>query len=830
MPNEDNETPVINQPDSTLETPVINQPDATPEQPVNLTEQFQREHPVGQTPPKKKSKAGAIIGIIITLLIIAGLVAAAIIFIPKLFNKSSSDLAESEKIEPAEEKYSAYEKIALEYQNGGIDIAEYFKQLVYLETDSSKVDEIYKSDYENDSAEFSKYNEILEIVNKHYDKLDKNIVKQFFSDFLQSNYRYGEESTETANANNIQLAAEESRHSEIHYFTKVKQSKNKNFLIWYTTEGRDKISDDQANEIADTLENTISSYNSYFNINYRFGRMIRTADISRSSEANKLLKKNGIEKNAWKDAMNVYVYDTESESAVASWRSIGTITDDLLIRIVADSHLEDQYLAFPYMVFNQSLIGNTTQINQVSNHELFHHYQYLYCYDQKNEDCASDGYINSFYFKEMTANFASSAFSRAGKDGILTTWSKRLNEQSEKGLMAIRKPGYGTASTGYGAYPYLISYIKEAGGKVQDIVSSHTQHDPLSYLGSKLSSEQLHTAIAKLAYYIISNDYPDGFKAAATDETVLPNLYKYEVKGFNTYTLKPGAIKFYQLDKGAVIYAESDDELATYVMFGDNGKEVWRSDKSNIQIDSNDCFKDNKTCYLAYANASLSKDITIKAEVRNLGEEKKFITSYKNYNLDITMSLTIKGITVTSKAVGVMDELHQREHLNATSTTMGVDVKNEIYTDSYKGVSYTSAPDMGFGDIGGLIGDDNLIGWTKDDDVNYYINLGSFLKTLEKGGDGVTKVDDTHYHMKINAKNIQGLISSNGNSASNIQMPDRDIEANITVANGYITEIDYDFGDIAGIENFKADIKFSNYDEAGSVYIPLTIIRDAKEH
>ena len=123
------------------------------------------------------------------------------------------------------------------------------------------------------------------------------------------------------------------------------------------------------------------------------------------------------------------------------------------------------------------------------------------------------------------------------------------------------------------------------------------------------------------------------------------------------------------------------------------------------------------------------------------------------------MSLTIKGITVTSKAVGVMDELHQCEHLNATSTTMGVDVKNEIYTDSYKGVSYTSAPDMGFGDIGGLIGDDNLIGWTKDDDVNYYINLGSFLKTLEKGGDGVTKVDDTHYHMKINAKK-QFLIST----------------------------------------------------------------------
>jgi hypothetical protein len=60
-------------------------------------------------------------------------------------------------------------------------------------------------------------------------------------------------------------------------------------------------------------------------------------------------------------------------------------------------------------------------------------------------------------------------------------------------------------------------------------------------------------------------------------------------------------------------------------------------------------------------------------------------------------------------------------------------------------------------------------------------------------------------------------------------MPSKDIEANITVNGGYITQIDYNFDGLAGIDDFTATAKFSNYDNAGSVYIPLTIARGAKE-
>ena len=56
-----------------------------------------------------------------------------------------------------------------------------------------------------------------------------------------------------------------------------------------------------------------------------------------------------------------------------------------------------------------------------------------------------------------------------------------------------------------------------------------------------------------------------------------------------------------------------------------------------------------------------------------------------------------------------------------------------------------------------------------------------------------------------------------------------DINVDVYTENGYIVKLEYDFSKIvSGFELFTTTIKFSNYDNAGDVEIPETIVNNAK--
>lgn len=858
MPNEENETPVIDLPDSgakqpdTSETPVVDLPDSsrpdsastptpilgdepTSGQPINLTEQFMKEHPISQTPPpKKKSAAGKIIGIIIALLVIAGIVTAAIIFIPKLFEQgsSSSNSDANTAREPEKERYSTYEKLSREYQSGTIDVSEYFKQLVYSEVQSDKLDDIYKAD-DGSAQGTSHREEIYDIIKNNHSKLDKELIRLFVYEDSQIGFRFGDSDDEQklSENNTAQLAAVEARPYTIHYFKKVIQSKNNNFLIWYTTEGEDKITDEQAKTIADTLENAIDSYSDMFGIKYSFNKLFSTTDAAKRDIAGRVLAANNIPTNAWNKTMSVFVYDTKTTGVYATWHSMNDMGAlNWLKSIVSDFAVDDSYLAFPYISINSAKLSNSESAEQVVVHELFHHMTHVYCADKKcrHLEQSSGAFIKNIAYEEATANYATIRVSKkASSDSYLTDHTIAYVSYSNGGLYTEDDLSFNRVYSYEGAL-YLLSYINDGGGSIEDLLYAHTQYDPYKYLQSKLSDSQLHDTIAKSAYYTLSNNYPSGYEAATIPNYVSPKINKYETLGESTQELRPGAIVYYELGEGTALHAKSDNSLISYILFDESKKEVWHSYDAETDISSDICFKTGKKCYLAYANGDITGTNSVSVTVNNLKEPKKFKTSYENYNLKISMSVTMKGITVSSTATGVMDELHQREHLDVTSKAMGFDIKNEIYTDSHEKVSYTSAPDMGLGSLGGLLGDE-YTGWTKSNDANYYTDLGQFLNKLEKGDKGVKKIDDNHYHVTISAKDLQGLVESNGDSTKGVQMPDKDIETDVTVKNGYITKINYDLSGMAGIDKFTANIEFSNYNEAGSVYIPLTIQRDAKE-
>lgn len=790
-------------------------PTAAPGSPLDPTEEFLREHPLPpDDPPENKTKS--IILIIVATICAIAAVVAIVFLILKLTNQDDGKTKHA-IIEPAKEKYTSYEKINLEYQSGGIDVAEYFKQLVYLETDSSKLDSIYESDYGN-AYGTSHFDQIRKIIEENYNQLDKDLVAEYLHYNTQDGFNFGPETDNVSSANNIQLAAN-TRRMKQHYFTKVKYSKNKNFLIWYTTEGDDGITEEQATDVGDALEKTIALYDNTYGVKFKSDISYTSLSDTRKEKAMELLKKNNIDTDAWNHVLSVYIYDFENENTLAAWNTtfsgtIGQIATDLLV-----GH---EFLNAPYITYNKASFDNEATAAQVTNHELFHHYQYLYCRSRGQKSCPNH---SDFEYEEMGANFASSRTSPGSNGSFLSNWSWKYSTQIDGGIASVSNPG--GVDTGYGAYPYLIAYVAEAGGSAKDALAANAKSNPLGYLESKSTDSQLHAAIAKAALYAVSRNLPSGY-VDYSDEEAIPTINKYEVIGDADETLAPGAIKYYQIDKGTDIHAESNNPLTTYVIIGDNKTEVWRSDASSVDITADKCFESHQTCLLAYANGSLTKDAAIRVQVKNLSEPRSFITSYRNYKVDISMSLSMKGITVKTKATGVMDELHQREHINMTTTTAGIDMENEIYTDFYNQKSYTSSPDLGLGDLSKLIGGAAESGWMVDDGAQYFTDLGQMVEKLEAGAEKVTKIDDTHYKLRMSAEDIQDLLSANGDSAANIELPRKDTESTITIKNGLIAQIEYDLSDIAGIDHFTATVKISDYNQAGSVYIPQTVIKQAK--
>ena len=92
--------------------------------------------------------------------------------------------------------------------------------------------------------------------------------------------------------------------------------------------------------------------------------------------------------------------------------------------------------------------------------------------------------------------------------------------------------------------------------------------------------------------------------------------------------------------------------------------------------------------YVAVYNADITSSNTYTIEVKgsDFAENSEFVTTFNNYNIEIEMDITIAGVTTNTVSKGIMDEQHQKEYLDITTTSMGiVSLNNKIYHDDDAG-------------------------------------------------------------------------------------------------------------------------------------------------
>lgn len=191
------------------------------------------------------------------------------------------------------------------------------------------------------------------------------------------------------------------------------------------------------------------------------------------------------------------------------------------------------------------------------------------------------------------------------------------------------------------------------------------------------------------------------------------------------------------------------------------------------------------------------------------------VTDFKNYDIEIVMITEIAGMSVESVSTGVVDQVNQVEYLEVETTSLGmITVSNKIYYDYTSGYSYATRP------YGGDV-------WWKEKGTSQVVDLNALLDKLMNMKD-VTLVEENHYKVKVSINELKGMMSSQDVDLSKLL---GGVMCDVYLEDGYVTKMEYDFSELVpGADKFTTTIKFSNYNEAGDVEIPQTIIDNAKEN
>lgn len=217
----------------------------------------------------------------------------------------------------------------------------------------------------------------------------------------------------------------------------------------------------------------------------------------------------------------------------------------------------------------------------------------------------------------------------------------------------------------------------------------------------------------------------------------------------------------------------------------------------------------NKETYVSEENSNVHENVIVDDV-----EDAKFVTKFNNYNVKINMEMGVAGVSTKMQSSGTVDEVNQKEYLEVTTTTMGlISVSNKVYQDYALGYTYMTQP------YGGDV-------WYKEKTISQTVDLNLFLNKLNNMTD-VTLESENHYKIKMTSNDIMGLLSTTDTDISSVN---GDIYVDVYTEGEYIVKMEYDFTElIPAFDSFTTTIEFSNYDNAGNVEIPQSVIDNALE-
>lgn len=766
--------------------------------------------------PQKRKKIIVPIIIISVLLVLAALVTTFFIFRSK--HTAKPPVCEGTIVES--QRLNSFEKIQMDYSKGEIDVNTYFTQLFYSQYDCKKLDKKYISDTNTFTS--SENNKLAEVLLQHRDEIDEEIIKAYANkinlsdvdivyreDNINLNSKAVKASNYTvkplANTDETQTATEPDKSLITnHELDKVLLSRNDNFLIWYTETGEDGISQEQAQSIANGLEDTIGRYNELFGLSFDYSPTLEMSLGSDYKDAASVLKANNISENLLKTAMNVYIFDTGDNNVAATHTKLD---NNDLTHFIA-TFIEDGFTAYPYIQINRRAFSDEERLAQLYNHELFHAYQDIYARSIINEIVeVPENYL------EAMANLASSyAHEYDTTNSFLNEWAGVYFSNPNTPLQELTDG----ASLGYGAFPYFYIYSQEVEDWVDNLMYAHLTDSPYDYLQDATDKEELKAVADKVSYYILANDFDNNALHSNTPVSTKAFLDKASSE---KDTVNPGSFVVYEIGKNMdleVNLVESDYGVINLYGYK-NGRFTEIGEGAESLKADTAAYPRYEQFFLTINNASLTmaNSYSVKTASSDLAPNVEFDTTFDNYKVNIEMDVTVAGFTTKTLSTGVIDEIHQKEYLETTINTGDViTLTSYSYYDFYSGNVYMTQ----------VLDNDK---WYMEESQSQHIDLGIILDKLNNSKD-TEEIDSNHYRVKLSKRDAKGVLS---HSDTDVPVIVGSVYVDVYTDNGYITKLDFDFSKalVKMIGDIKVSMTFSDYNTAGDVRIPQEIINSATD-
>ena len=567
-------------------------------------------------PTKNNKSIIAILMILITLLV------SAIVIVYFVKNKNDN-LTQKENVDISNQLYS-------DYMNNNITTDEYVRYLLYTQYDTSMLDKKYQKLLKSDSSI-----NIEDLINKYYKELSTETLNYYAKKINLNNitFELDKENEEQTDDNKIALSdmfiqTVYAKSDKVTNLNKAVLSKNGNFVVWYTTTGNSATNYESALKIANGLENTISKYDSLFNSKYNYNSNVISKGTTYKNQQ-KILENSNIDPIYLESAMQIYLVNYNDSSSAQYISGYGKGKEILNSVFGGDGY---GTIAYPYIVIKPSSINDFERLEQLYNHEIFHHYQRdILC--GKNECSLS----SDPYYSDSTANWASSlATNKTTSSGFLNEWAQvyRYNSNSLLGRYINQ---YGESKAAYAMFIYLYNYSNIVDNGTQKIIEAMYKSNFLEYLEDNSTLEERKNIQKEIALKNLTLNYSNNNLNIPTESRSMSNIN-------DTINIKKNDVYMEEVGIGKM--------GLTYFAINLTSNEAIKItiDKDNNYIDAILVAKNESDDYVII-DSSDNKGNQIIFDTNNYKDYQKFylITYNNNLTLQNYYSLTIKQIKKNDK-------------------------------------------------------------------------------------------------------------------------------------------------------------------------------------
>ena len=623
---------------------------------ININQQVFNPRPVVNNNKNKRKKYILLVVIIIT--IIALLLFGSFYFLNK---QNNNNLPPETEINISNQLYS-------DYLNENITTDEYVRYLLYTQYDTSMLDEKYQNLLKSDDTI-----NIEELINKYYEDLSTETLNYFAKKINLNNitFEVEKENEETTEDNKIALAdlfiqTVYAKSDKVTNLNKAVLSKNGNFVVWYTTTGNSATNNESAVKIADGLENTISKYDSLFKSNYSYKSNVISKGTTYKNQQ-KILENSNIDPNYLESAMQIYLVNYNDSSTAQYISGYGKGKEILNSVFGGDSY---GTIAYPYIVIKPSSFNDFERLEQLYNHEIFHHYQRSVLCGNNECNMSSDP-----YYSDSTANWASAlSTNKTTTSGFLNEWAQvyRYNSNSLLGRYVNQ---YGEAKAAYAMFVYLFNYSNIVDNGTQKIIEAMYKSNFLEYLEDNSTLEERKNIQKEIALKNLTFNYNNNNLNIPTESRAMSNIN-------DTINIKKNDVYMEDVGIGKM--------GLTYFAINLTSEEAIKItiDKDNNYIDAILVAQNENDDYII-VDSSDSKGNQIIFDTNNYNDYRKFylITYNNNITLQNYYSLTIKQVQKNFKQESSSNKnFISYDDCNGTSDE--VSLKIDTYYLNNEGIAY----------------------------------------------------------------------------------------------------------------------------------------------